>query len=121
MPPESIDKTQWGFDQASKPAPLWYRRLTNAIIICFLPVYTGFVDIIRMDDYERQIYLHIGVAIPFMLKGFAMIMGNGQVYYPTNKQIDLINKSNQDKDNLKSLLFIILIYLFSECIYSLLK
>ncbi len=110
MPPEhKPEETKWGIDQLNIPAPLWYRRLTNAIVLCFLPVYTGFVDLIRMGDYERQIYLHIGVAIPFMLKGFAMIMGNGQVYFPSNKTIDIRNKIG------------CLIIILSPFIYSLIK
>ena len=112
MPPEQKpDETKWGLSQMNSPAPLWYRRITNAIILCFLPVYTGFVDLIRMSDYERQIYLHIGVAIPFMLKGFAIIMGNGQAYFPSNMALD------KSKDRATMILFLIL----TPFIYSLLK
>src|SRR5688572_2165190 len=110
MPPEQKpDETKWGFKQMNSPAPLWYRRVQNAIVLCFLPVYTGFVDFIRMSDYERQIYLHIGVAIPFVLNGFAMLMGNGQIYIPSNQTIDLKNKIGT------------LLIILSPFIYSLLK
>lgn len=119
MPP-SLDRTKWGVDQMSNPAPLWYRRFTNAMIACFVPCYTGFIDFVRMDDYTRSICLHIGVAIPVLMKGIGMVMGNGQIYFPSNEAIDKENK-NAGMNGLKSIIFILLVYLFSECIYSLLK
>jgi hypothetical protein len=83
-------ETKIGFDQLDIPAPLWYRKMTNAIILCFMPVYVGFINIIPMSDYRRSILAQIAIAIPFMLKGIAMIIGNGQVYVPSNKTIEKV-------------------------------
>jgi hypothetical protein len=83
-----MSETKMGVDQWNKPAPLWYRKLTNAIILCFLPVYIGFINIIPMSDYKRSLLSQVAVAIPFVLKGFGMILGNGQYYVPSNKTIE---------------------------------
>lgn len=118
MPP-SLDTTKWGINQMSNPAPLWYRRFTNAMIACFVPVYTGFIDFVRMDDYTRSICLHIGVVIPVIMKGIGMVMGNGQIYFPSNEAIDKENKNT--KNNIMSIIFVCLLFLFTTCILSLLK
>jgi hypothetical protein len=85
-----MPETKVGFDQLDIPAPLWYRKMTNAIILCFLPVYVGFINIIPMSDYRRSVCAQVAIAIPFLLKGIAMIIGNGQVYMPSNKTIEKI-------------------------------
>lgn len=84
-----------GFSQFNKPEPLWYRKLTNATILCFIPVYVGFINIVPMSDYKRSVLSQIAVAVPFLLKGIGMFLGNGQVYVPSNEEIekkDLENK-----------------------------
>ena len=83
-----MSDTKIGLDQMDVPAPLWYRKLTNAIILCFLPVYVGFINIVPMSDYKRSVLSQVGIAIPFILKGIAMIIGNGQSYVPSNKDIE---------------------------------
>lgn len=83
-----MPETKWGLSQSGKPAPLWMRRLTNAMILSFLPGYVTVVQAIPMSDAKRNICMCIAAAIPFVLKGFQQIMGNGQVYSPSNEKID---------------------------------
>lgn len=83
-----MPETKVGLSQLDKPAPLWYRRLTNAMITCFLPGYVTVVQVVPMSDVARNIWMCIGAAIPFLLKGVGMLLGNGQVYTPSNAVID---------------------------------
>ena len=87
-----MSETKVGFDQWDVPPPLWYRKLTNAIILCFLPIYVGFINILPMSDFKRSVLAQVAIAVPFLLKGIAMILGNGQVYSPTNQQMEDQNK-----------------------------
>jgi len=89
-----MPETKWGIEQISRPAPLWYRRLTNACILCFIPMYVGIIQIAPMSDAKRNIYMGIATAIPFLLKGIGMVMGNGQYYVPSNETIDKQNQQS---------------------------
>lgn len=83
-----MPQTKIGLDQFDKPAPLWYRRLTNAMILSFIPAYVGIIQAVPMGNSKRNILMCLATAIPFLLKGIGMIMGNGQVYQPSNEIID---------------------------------
>ena len=82
-----------GFSQMSKPAPLAYRRFTSATILFFVPMLTGLAQGVQMSSNARNNCMLGIVAIPFLLKGIGMILGNGQVYSPTDEQVDDINKN----------------------------
>lgn len=81
-------ETKIGLSQVDKPAPLWYRRFVNATILFFIPMFTGIVQGIEMSDKARNYWMVALVAVPFLLKGIGMILGNGQVYQPSNQTID---------------------------------
>lgn len=81
-------ETKFGLNQVEKPAPLWYRRLTNATILSFIPAYVGIVQAVPMSDSKRNILMCVAAAVPFVLKGVGMLMGNGQVYQPSNEKTD---------------------------------
>lgn len=77
-----------GLSQVDKPAPLWYRRFTNAYIIVFMPglasLFTGWGF---TDATTKKILLVIvfsGVAV----KSIGIVLGNGQIYSPSNQVID---------------------------------
>lgn len=88
--------TKIGLDQINSPAPLPFRRLTNAMILCFLPMATGLVQGLTMSKDARNIWMLVISAIPFLLKGIGMILGNGQVYAPTDEVIDRQNRLTQE-------------------------
>lgn len=90
-----MPETKFGLSQVEKPAPLWFRRLTNATILCFLPMLTGIVQGLRMSDQARNNWMIAIVAVPFLLKGIGMIMGNGQVFSPSNEKIDKITEEGK--------------------------
>lgn len=77
-----------GMSQVNKPAPLGFRRFTNAMILSFVPAYVGIIQSVPMNDAKRNILMCIATAIPFVLKGIGMIIGNGQDYVPSNEQVD---------------------------------
>lgn len=91
-----MPETKVGLSQFSRPSPLWYRRLTNAIILCFLPMYTGIVQGVSMDVDVRNINMIIIASIPFLLKGIGMILGNGQDYTPSNETIDKLTQIEKE-------------------------
>lgn len=88
-------KTKWGLDQMSRPAPLWYRRLTNAMIVCFIPAFVAAVQTIPMSADAKNICMCIATGIPFIMKGIGMVMGNGQFYSPSNETIDKQREENK--------------------------
>lgn len=62
------------------PPPKVWRRFTNAMIMFFLPMVTGIVQGVPMPDTTRNVWMIGIVAVPFLLKGIGMILGNGEVY-----------------------------------------
>lgn len=76
--------TKIGIDQVNKPAPLWFRRMTNAVILMFIPGYVSVIQALPMSDAKRNIAMCVATAVPFLLKGIGMILGNGE-YVKTNK------------------------------------
>lgn len=87
-----MPETKVGLSQFDKPAPLWYRRLTNAMILSFIPGYVAIVQAVPMNSDKRNIFMVAATAVPFLLKGIGMILGNGQVYTPSNAAIDKQNE-----------------------------
>lgn len=83
-----MPEVKFGLNQTEKPAPLFWRRLTNAVILSFVPAYVGMVQALPMTDDKRNIFMCVGTAIPFVMKGIGMLLGNGQEYAPSNQKID---------------------------------
>jgi hypothetical protein len=72
--------TQFGKSQIGKPPPLWYRRLTTAMIMYFVPGMVGTVQAIPMNADTRNLWMCAASAIPFLVKGVGALLGNGEVY-----------------------------------------
>lgn len=77
-----------GWNQLNKPAPLGYRRFVNAYTVCIAPALVagsagwGFAD---------KTMARIGIVVTFsiaLVKGLGMVLGNGQIYSPSNQVID---------------------------------
>ena len=62
------------------PPPKIYRRFVNASIIFFIPMLTGLIQSLNMKHETRNICMVGITAIPFLLKGIGMVLGNGEVY-----------------------------------------
>lgn len=71
-------KVDW--KNVDHPAPKWYRRFVNAYILMFTPMLTGLVQTLTMSAYARNLWMNVLVAMPFLLKGIGMVLGNGEVY-----------------------------------------
>lgn len=86
-----------GLSQAEKPAPLGYRRFANAMIICIIPGAIGLVSGWGLPDAVANKWLMVLGFIPALIKGIGMILGNGQVYMPSNEKIDNQSPLNKNK------------------------
>jgi len=90
-------QTKIGFSQTERPAPLWYRKLSNALIIFLIPGAVGLVQGWGMTDKLANRWLMILGFAPALIKGLGMILGNGQVYTPSNEQMDDAAPLNEKK------------------------
>lgn len=89
--------TKIGFSQTEKPAPLWYRRMSNALIMFIIPGMVGMVQGWGLTDKLANRWLMILAFVPALIKGVGILMGNGQVYSPSNEAVDNIQQSETPK------------------------
>lgn len=90
-------KVKIGLSQVERPAPLGYRRFSNAMIMFIIPGAIGLVSGWGMPDALANKWLMVLGFIPALLKGIGVILGNGQVYSPPNEKIDAQSPLNQNK------------------------
>jgi hypothetical protein len=83
-----MPETKIGASQIDKPAPLWYRRLSNALIIFILPGAVTLVQSWGLTDKIANRWLVLLSFAPALVKGIGVVLGNGQVYSPTNQAVD---------------------------------
>ena len=88
-------QTKIGFSQVEKPAPLWYRRLSSALIMFLVPGAIGLVSGWGLSDRIANRWLMALGFVPALVKAVGILLGNGQVYAPTNEQIDNAAPLNQ--------------------------
>lgn len=86
-----MPETKIGLGQAEKPPPLWYRRMSNALIIFVIPSLSGLIQSLGLTDIVTNRWLSILTFTPALIKGIGIMLGNGQVYSPSNETIDRIN------------------------------
>jgi len=92
-----MPKVKIGLSQAERPAPLGYRRFSNAMIMFIIPGAIGLVSGWGMPDAVANKWLMVLGFIPALIKGIGVILGNGQVYNPPNEKIDAQSPLNQNK------------------------
>ena len=73
-------ETKIGLDQVNRPAPLWYRKLSNALIIFIVPGLSALIQGWGMADKLTNRWLLVLTFAPALLKGIGLILGNGQTY-----------------------------------------
>lgn len=71
-------ETKIGLDQANRPAPLWYRRFSNAAIIFIIPALSGLIAGWGMSEHLQNRWLQILIFAPALVKGIGVIIGNGE-------------------------------------------
>jgi len=86
--------TKIGFNQVDKPAPLWYRRLSNAMIIFVIPGAVGLLQGWGLPDKVLNHWMLVLSFLPAAIKGLGTILGNGQIYSPSNQVIDQQTSKN---------------------------
>lgn len=74
-----------GLDQMDRPAPLFYRRFTNAMIIFIIPAAVLLVQGWGgLSDRALNRWMLILAFIPPLIKGVGVMIGNGS-YIEENK------------------------------------
>lgn len=86
--------TKIGLNQVDKPAPLWYRRLSNALIVLIIPGATTLISAWGLSDKTLAHALLLLSYAPAVVKGVGMILGNGQIYSPSNQIVDQQSSKN---------------------------
>lgn len=77
-----------GLNQTSKPAPLGYRKFMNAYIIIIMPSLTAFI---ATWGFTSALQAKLGVLLVLssaVVKGAGMVLGNGQIYSPSNQVVE---------------------------------
>lgn len=83
-----MPETKIGVSQINKPAPLWYRRLSNGLIMFIVPALIGAVTSWGFsDNVTKKILIGLGL-LPAVFKGLGAMLGNGQIYSPSNEAVD---------------------------------
>lgn len=77
-----------GLNQTGKPAPIGYRRFENAWTLIFAPSIAGYGATLGMTPHAAAIFGATIILVTAAVKGFGMILGNGQTYQPTNETVD---------------------------------
>jgi len=70
---------KFGIDQISKPAPLLYRRIINALIIFVIPSTATLVISLPVTDMSETTKIVIGLLSTYviaLLKGFEYLIGD---------------------------------------------
>lgn len=80
--------TKIGLNQVDKPAPLWYRRLSNALIIFVIPGAVALVQGWGLLPATLNHWMLVLSFLPAVIKGVGIVLGNGQIYSPSNQVID---------------------------------
>jgi hypothetical protein len=80
--------TKIGINQVDKPAPLWYRRFSNALIIFLIPGMVAMLQGWGLPDKILNHWMLVLAFLPAVVKGIGIILGNGQIYSPSNQVID---------------------------------
>lgn len=82
--------TKVGTDQVNNPAPLWYRRLTNALIIFIIPAAAALVSGWGLSEKLQNRWLLVLTFAPAVIKGIGVIIGNGEyikIYAPDKETV----------------------------------
>lgn len=86
--------TKVGFNQLDKPAPLYYRRFVNAYTILVAP---SIVGLVTAWGATALTIARTGAVVIFsiaMVKAVGMVLGNGQIYSPSNQVVDAQSSKN---------------------------
>ena len=82
-----------GLGQLNKPAPLNYRKFMNLYIIGIAPVISSFIlGWGFSSNIQTHLLFLLGLSVS-LIKGLGMVLGNGQIYSPSNQTIENQNKS----------------------------
>lgn len=63
---------------ANKNAPWWWKRLESALLIGFVPAFTGFITAIPMEDHEKVWALASAGFFTGIIKTVGILLGDPQ-------------------------------------------
>lgn len=71
-----IEAMKVGLNQMNRPAPVWFRRLRDAIVIFLLPAVGQLVTSLNLTDAVENIWLQALTFIPAFLNAVGVILGD---------------------------------------------
>lgn len=80
--------TKFNIEQINRPAPLWYRRFSNAMVALVIPAASEFVSSLELASKTENRVLHGFIFLAAIIKGVGVFLGNGQSY--TDKVITIV-------------------------------
>lgn len=81
-----MPKVKMGLSQIENPAPLAYRRFSNAMIMFIIPGLATLIAGWGLPDLIANRWLLLLSFIPALIKGIGVLLGNGQEYAPSGTQ-----------------------------------
>lgn len=80
-------ETKIGLSQVDRPAPLWYRRLSNAIIF-IVPAIGQLITTWGLPESATARWLSVLTFVPAVVKFIGVLLGNGQNYSDAKPDIN---------------------------------
>lgn len=71
---------KFNLNQINQPAPLWYRRFSNAMVALVIPAATALIDGWGLTDLWETRALKLLIFTAAVIKGVGVLLGNGQYY-----------------------------------------
>lgn len=75
-----MGETKFNISQANKPAPLWYRRFTTAMVALVIPAASEFVSSLELSSKTENRVLHGFILLAAIIKGTGVFLGSDQSY-----------------------------------------
>ncbi len=94
-----LGETKVGLSQTNTPPPLNYRKFLNAMLILIIPATATFMLSLPLSEFVKQLIPNLLIFLTAVLKGIGMILGNGQVYAPSNEAVEKAQTAQIEKED----------------------
>ncbi len=77
-----MGKATVSIDNANKPAPRWWRKLENGLLMLLIPSAVGIIQGIKFDNeaLATKLTLFINVGLVAIIKFITVMLANGEEY-----------------------------------------
>lgn len=74
-------------NNASKPAPKWWRKLENGLLLILIPAAVAIIQGFHFDDelFAARLMLYINIGLVAIIKFIGVMLANGEDYGPAEK------------------------------------